>query len=75
MVSVDAQTADNTATAGSDYTGMPMTTLTFTPGQTSKAILVPIAGDLSAESTESFFLNLSNSVNVLLPDAQAVGTK
>ena len=40
-VTVDYATADNTATAGVDYTATSGT-LTFTPGQTSKTVVVPI---------------------------------
>lgn len=40
-VTVDYSTADQTATAGVDYTSTSGT-LTFTPGQTSKTVVVPI---------------------------------
>ncbi len=35
-------TANGTATAGTDYTAIPPTTLTFNPGETSKTITVPV---------------------------------
>jgi hypothetical protein len=33
-------TANVTAAAGTDYTGQPLTTLTFSPGQTTKTVTV-----------------------------------
>jgi len=44
-ITVDYATADGTAAAGSDYTATSGT-LTFAPGETSKTIPVPVAGDL-----------------------------
>lgn len=72
-VTVDYATANNSATAGSDYTAVA-NTLTFNPGQTSKTISVPIIGDTSDESDETFFINLSNPANAAILDGQAVGT-
>jgi hypothetical protein len=69
---VDYATADGTAVAGSDYTETHGT-LTFTTGQTSKAVLVPIANDSLSEADETFTLNLSNA-SLALDDATAVGT-
>ncbi len=72
-VTVDYATANNSATAGSDYTAVA-NTLTFNPGQTSQTISVPILGDTSDESDETFFVNLSNPANAEIQDSQAVGT-
>src|SRR5262249_47248687 len=45
-VTVSYNTSDGTATTvGNDYTGIGITVLTFTPGQTSKTITVNVAGD------------------------------
>ncbi|GBE72959.1 hypothetical protein myaer87_01860 [Microcystis aeruginosa NIES-87] len=78
VVSVDYATANGTATAGTDYTAIPTTTLTFNPGETSKTITVPVNGDNQVELNETFFLNLSNlqgnGSNVTLADNQGQGT-
>src|SRR5690349_5576714 len=57
-VSLTYQTRNDlgSATPGSDYTAIPATTLTFTPGQTSKTITVNVMGDTAVESDESFFV-------------------
>ena len=73
-VSVDYATANGTAVTGSDYTAVSGS-LTFTPGQTSKTVQVPILGDVVDEgSSETFTFTLSNAVNVEVSDGQAVGT-
>ncbi|NCS31494.1 MAG: hypothetical protein GPJ18_24460, partial [Microcystis aeruginosa F13-15] len=78
VVSVDYATANGTATAGTDYTAIPTTTLTFNPGETSKTITVAVNGDNQVELNETFFLNLSNlqanGSNVTLADNQGQGT-
>ncbi|MCA2572629.1 MAG: VCBS repeat-containing protein, partial [Microcystis sp. M42BS1] len=78
VVSVDYATANGTATAGTDYTAIPPTTLTFNPGETSKTITVAVNGDNQVELNETFFLNLSNlqanGSNVTLADNQGQGT-
>ena len=48
-ITVDYATANGTATAPADYTA-GSGTLTFTPGQTSKTITVPVIGDLLDEA-------------------------
>ena len=62
---VDYSTADNTATAASDYTAVSGT-LTFTPGLTSRTFSVPITDDALFESNETVRLNLSNGINATL---------
>ncbi|AKV67559.1 beta strand repeat-containing protein [Microcystis panniformis] len=78
VVSVNYATANGTATAGTDYTAIPPTTLTFNPGETSKTITVAVNGDNQVELNETFFLNLSNlqanGSNVILADNQGQGT-
>jgi len=72
-VTVNYATANDTAQAGSDYTAVSGS-LTFTPGQTSKTVQVPILGDVVDEgSSERFFFNLSGA-SVDVADGQAVGT-
>ncbi len=49
-------------------------TLTFSPGQTTKTITVPITGDSRNEADETFFVNLSNATNTSIADGQGQGT-
>ena len=70
---VDFTTANNTATAGSDYT-TAAGTVTFAPGTTTQQITVGVTGDTVFEATESFFVNLANAGNATITDPQGVGT-
>ena len=72
-VRVLATTANNTATAPSDYQAKTAT-VTFQPGQTSRPFAVSIKEDALVEGTERFFVNLSNAVNATIADGQAVGS-
>jgi hypothetical protein len=72
-VSVNYSSASGTALEGSDYNqvaGM----LTFAPGQWNKTVSVPTLDDLVIESTESYFVNLSNPVGAAFGDSQGLGT-
>ena len=73
-VSVKYATANGTAAAGPDYTAVPLTTLTFQPGQTVRTFRVAVIGDTGRESNETFFINLSGAVNTTITDAQGLGT-
>jgi hypothetical protein len=73
-VTVSYMTADDTATAPSDYTAIPQTTLTFAPGETSKQVTVAVVGNTVFEPTETFFVNLSNAQGAIISDNQGVGT-
>lgn len=64
-VTVDYTTADDTATAGSDYTATSGT-LTFTPGQTSRSFSVPILEDNIDEANETVNLLLDNATNATI---------
>jgi Tol biopolymer transport system component len=70
---VDYATADGTAIAGSDYMAKS-STLKLPAGQTSKAIVVSVIGDITAEPDETFVVTLSNPVGATLADDQAVAT-
>ena len=72
-VTVQYATANNTATAGNDYTATSGT-LTLNGGQSSATITVPIIGDTIAESNDSFFVNLSNPTNATITEGQGTGT-
>lgn len=67
-VTVQYATANGTATAGSDYTATSGT-LTFAAGTTSQTITVPVLGDTTAESSETFTLALSNPGGAILGSA------
>ena len=73
LVSVDYVTANGTATAGSDYVATTGS-LTFTPGQTTRKVPVPVAGDRLDEVNETFTLNLSNAFGATISDGQGVAT-
>ena len=72
-IKVDYTTADDTATAGDDYT-TKSGTLTFTPNETSKTVQVLIVDDSIADDGETLKLQLSNPVNATLADNEAIGT-
>jgi regulation of enolase protein 1 (concanavalin A-like superfamily) len=61
VIQVDYATADNTAHAGSDYTGVNGT-LTFEPGVTRQSFDVPIIDDAVSEGAETVRLTLSNPI-------------
>jgi uncharacterized protein (TIGR03437 family) len=74
-VTVNYATANGTAMAGSDYTAIPSTQLTFLPTETTKTVNVTASGDTTVEPDETFTVNLSgNSPNSAISDAQGVGT-
>ncbi|MCA2630841.1 MAG: endo-1,3-1,4-beta-glycanase ExsH [Microcystis sp. M20BS1] len=72
-ITVNYATANNTATAGSDYTAKTGT-LTFTPGQISQDIIISVNGDTAIEPDETFLINLANPSNALITDNQGLGT-
>jgi hypothetical protein len=72
-ITVDYATANNTATAGADYTAVNAT-LTISPGSATQIINVTVIGEWVDEDDETFYLNLSNPTNVTIADAQGVGT-
>jgi Ca2+-binding RTX toxin-like protein len=74
-VTVKYTAGNGTATAdGNDYT--PTTgTITFTPGQISQVVTVPIVGDLRIEGDETFTVTLSDAVSATgITRATATGT-
>ncbi|MCI0537697.1 MAG: hypothetical protein L0Z50_20985, partial [Verrucomicrobiales bacterium] len=69
-VTVRYATAAGSASLGVDY----VTTngvITFPPGATAQTIAVGIRGDLLVEGDETVLVNLSDPVNVALPDPRA----
>ena len=73
VVTVDYTTTDATASASADYTSASGT-LTFTPGQTTKTISVPVVDDATSEDDETLTLDLSNASGATVSDAQGLGT-
>lgn len=72
-VGVNYATADGTATQPADYTSTSGS-LTFTPGQTTRTITVPVIGETVPEANETFFVNLSGATNATIADNQGLGT-
>ena len=72
-VTVDYATADGTATQPSDYTATSGT-LTFTAGQTTKTIEVPIVDDDMEDDGETLTVTLSNPSGAVIEDGNATGT-
>jgi Calx-beta domain-containing protein len=73
-VTVQAATANGTASAGADYIATGPATLTFAPGQTSQSFAVPVLGDTLDELDETFVVNLSGASGATVGDAQGIGT-
>ncbi len=73
VVTVQYKSSAGSATAPEDYIAVPLQTLTFQPGETSKTIAVQIVGDTipAKKLFETFFMNLSNATNATI--AKAVG--
>ena len=72
-ITVDYETEDGTATAGSDYAaGSGL--LTFDPGQTSESVTVHADGDVVVEDHETFISRLSGATNATIADYTGVGT-
>ena len=69
-VEVDYETVDGTATSNEDYTPSKGK-LTFKPGETVKAISIPILHDNTAEEKETIIINLKNASYGTLRDSQA----
>ena len=73
-VTVHATTTDGTATAGSDYVGLPDTIVKFKAGQTSKTVAVKVNGDMTAEGDETFALQLSAPSEGIIARSAGTGT-
>ncbi len=74
---VNYVTANGTATSGSDYTAVGSTTLTFLPGQSTKAVAVNVTGDtvVDSSSSETFTVTLSSpSAGTTLSDTSGIAT-
>ena len=72
-VSVNYATANNSASAGSDYVAASGP-LSFAAGETTKTVTVSVNGDVVDEENESFFLNLATPTAATIGDNQGLGT-
>jgi len=72
-ITVDYLTLNGSAQAGSDYQAASGT-LTFAPGETSKAVVVAVNGDTDVESDEAFVVGLSNPASATTSKSQGTGT-
>ena len=72
-VTVDWETADGTAEAGTDYTA-GNGTLTFNTGDATKTVTVTVTGDDADEPNETLTVTLSNESGATLSDATGTGT-
>jgi uncharacterized repeat protein (TIGR01451 family) len=76
-ITISWGTANGTATAGLDYDAVSGG-LSFAPGETSKNVLVNVTSDGSSDlpeaPNETYFVNLTNPVNVTITDGQGLGT-
>lgn len=71
-VTVHYETADLSATAGSDYVAASGD-VTIPAGQTTRAVTIAVLGDRLAEPTENFAVNLSGATNAFIADHQGIG--
>jgi uncharacterized repeat protein (TIGR02543 family) len=67
-------TADGTALAGSDYIVWGESNCTIPAGQTSYELIIPIYGDTTLESNETFYVNLTNVTGATVVDSRGAVT-
>jgi hypothetical protein len=73
-VTMSYRTMDGTAKSGEDFAARTGT-LTFAPGETTKAITIEVKGDSKKEANETFYLDLfGNSSNSLFAKYRGIGT-
>ncbi|NQW51616.1 MAG: cellulase family glycosylhydrolase [Rhodospirillales bacterium] len=72
-VTVQFDTANGTALAGSDYVARSGT-LTFAAGETQKTIQIATIGDAIVEANEAFSVVLSSATGATIADATGIGT-
>jgi subtilisin-like proprotein convertase family protein len=72
-ITVNYATADNTAIAGTDYTQIKTTTLTFNPGVTSQTFTVTVKGTTATGNNLDYFVNLSGASGANIVRSQGDG--
>ncbi len=70
-ITVAYATSDLSAVAGVNYTASSGT-VTFTPGQTTATIVVPVLDDLKVDGNNGFFVTLSNPTGGSSLDANSI---
>ncbi len=73
-VTFDIATADNTATQPSDYTQKVLVGETIMAGVSTYVFDVSVNGDVTPETNETFFVNVTNVTNAIATDGQGLGT-
>lgn len=73
-ISVVATANNGSAVAGSDFAPAGPTTVTFSPGETTKAFNVSVIGDVVPEFDETFTVTLSAPTGAVLGTGVATGT-
>ncbi len=71
---VSAATKGGSATAGKDFTTLVSTKIQLTPGHDSQTIDVPVTADSVPESTETFYLDLSEPLGGDIVDSRGTAT-
>jgi chitinase len=73
-ITFTVNTADGTATAGSDYQALVNKQVTIAAGQTSAVVSVTVNGDTAVEANESLTLLVSGATGATIATASASGT-
>jgi uncharacterized repeat protein (TIGR01451 family) len=73
-VTFDIATANSSAVAPGDFTAKTLTGQTIPAGSSTYTFDVLVNGDLTPESDEIFFVNVTNAVNAIVTDGQGQGT-
>jgi hypothetical protein len=73
-VTVSYATVNGTAVAPGDFTAIPVTPVTFLPGETTKPVTVTTINDTLNEATETYIVRLSGVVNGTTPVTDGTGT-
>ncbi|HEX7168765.1 MAG TPA: Calx-beta domain-containing protein [Acidimicrobiales bacterium] len=74
VVTVQYDTSNGTATAGTDYTAKTAQTVTIPANTSSVVVEVDVAGDTVDEADETLTVTLSSPENATLDDATGTGT-
>jgi len=69
-VTLSYSTQDSTAEAGKNYTAVTSGTLTFSPGETSKTIIISILHDTVGKQDVYFKVKLADPVNAVLDNSE-----
>ena len=67
------QTLNSGATAPGDYTLVPLTTVTFAPGEVEKTVSVTVNGDTVHENDEFFYVRISAPTGATIVDNLGAG--